>query len=60
MRITAEQFHNATGRYPKNDDLDRCNCDRVGEIGHYFCGWCEVCDKPRFLCAHWVGQHEPD
>lgn len=30
MAITAEQFAEATGRQPENDDLERCNCDKAG------------------------------
>lgn len=37
--ITAEFFEQATGRAPKNDDLERCNCEQAGEMGHQFCGW---------------------
>lgn len=50
--IDAQQFKNATGRYPRADDLDRVNCQRVGNLGHYFCGWCGDCQMPRFICGH--------
>lgn len=52
MVVTKEQFKAATGNDPILDDLERCNCPQVGQIGHYYCGWCEKCDKPRFLCHH--------
>lgn len=50
--ITAEKFRAATGREPAQDNLERCNCKSAGEIGHWSCGWCEACDKPRFVCGH--------
>lgn len=37
--ITAEFFEQATGRAPIEDDLERCNCDQAGTMGHEFCGW---------------------
>jgi hypothetical protein len=51
MFITREIFIEKTGTEPKDDDLERCNCDLVGEIGHSQCGWCNKHDKPRFLCG---------
>lgn len=50
--ITAERFEKAVGRKPVIDDLDRCNCDKGGRIGHYMCGWCKKCNKPIFICGH--------
>lgn len=49
--ITAETFEQKTGRAPDQDDLHRCNCDKAGELGHWFCGWCQEHDKPRFMCG---------
>lgn len=49
--ITAEQFKLATGYEPANDDLERCNCPQAGELGHWQCGWCEVKNRPRFMCG---------
>ena len=49
MLITAEKFKASTGREPMQDDLDRCNC-QLEEFGHSQCGWCDVHDKPRFIC----------
>lgn len=46
------QFYAATGRDPWQDDMDRVNCDKAGQIGHWMCGWCDRCDKPRFQCGH--------
>jgi hypothetical protein len=47
--ITAELFLKATGRAPVLDDLQRCNCEDAGTIGHWGCGWCRH-RKPTFLC----------
>lgn len=52
MKITAEIFKQKVGREPEQDELDRCNCKQQGEIGHQSCGWCPICDKPRFMCLH--------
>lgn len=38
-RITAEYFEKHTGFLPKDDDLERANCPRSGELGHFHCGW---------------------
>lgn len=37
--ITAEYFQEATGREPKDDDLERCNCSSAGALRHSMCGW---------------------
>jgi hypothetical protein len=50
--IDAEYFASRVGREPVQDDLERCNCPEAGEPGHWGCGWCEQCDKPRFVCGH--------
>jgi len=50
--ITKEKFQEATGRLPEHDDLERANCEKAGQIGHFACGWCVICDKPRFECGH--------
>ena len=52
MKITTEYFEQLTGRSPEDDDLERVNCDRAGEILHYSCGWCDHCNKPVFECGH--------
>lgn len=54
MTITEEIFIKATGAKPDNDDLDRCNCQKAGQFGHFSCGWCERCKQPRFSCGHYV------
>ena len=48
LYISAEKFYQATGREPRDDDLERCNCTRVGRIGHECCGWNVEHDKPQF------------
>lgn len=50
--ISCAKFRVAVGWPPENDDMERCNCERAGQIGHFLCGWCDSCDLPRFLCGH--------
>lgn len=50
--VSAADFEAACGFAPKDDDLERVNCPRAGEIGHSHCGWCLLDDKPRFICGH--------
>jgi hypothetical protein len=50
--ITAEIFEQKTGRKPTDDDLERANCGKAGQIGHWACGWCPMCDKPVAECGH--------
>lgn len=47
--ITEEYFKACTGYDPKDDDLERCNCDRAGQIGHFLCGWDKKRNMPNFL-----------
>ena len=49
--ITEKEFKEMVGFAPENDDLDRANCDKAGEIGHMFCGICDKHKKPRFICG---------
>lgn len=49
--MTHDEFVNATGREPEQDDLDRANCAKAGKPGHFYCGVC-ACGQPRFTCAH--------
>lgn len=46
--ITREKFVEATGREPEQDDLERCNCERAGQIGHLCCGWNALLNMPQF------------
>lgn len=47
--ITEEMFIKAMGREPVIDELERCNCPKVGEIGHYLCGWNNEMNLPNFM-----------
>lgn len=47
--ITAEMFQAATGFAPQDDDLERCNCAKAGEIGHFMCGWNNKRNMPNFI-----------
>lgn len=46
--VTVQDFIEATGRYPQQDDMARCNCNFAGEVGHSDCGWCDCMDRPVF------------
>ena len=48
-QITAKYFTEKVGNSPENDDLERVNCPQAGELGHFFCGWNEEKDLPRFM-----------
>ena len=48
---TAQEFEAAVGYPPQDDDLERTNCDKVGNITHSCCGWCGEHNKPRFICG---------
>ena len=43
------EFHVIVGRPPVQDDLERANCDKAGQMGHWFCGTCPTCGSPIFL-----------
>jgi hypothetical protein len=58
-KITAEMFEQATGQQPQNDDLERCNCEHAGEIGHWSCGWNEAANLPYFMKGA-APKHERD
>lgn len=51
-KLTAKEFEALVGRPPENDDLDRANCDKAGEIGHLLCGLCSSCGRPVFVCCN--------
>jgi len=58
MKWTEKEFLDRVGRSSEQDDLDRCNCDQAGELGHYGCGICEH-HKPVFECRVCFGKpHE--
>lgn len=48
MDINEEVFLKATGHKPENDDLDRCNCKEAGKLGHDWCGWSRMVNRPNF------------
>ena len=47
--ITEARFIEAVGYPPENDDLQRSNCPKAGELGHFFCGWDAEANLPRFM-----------
>ena len=49
---TREDFLNATGRLPEQDDLDRVNCPDAGKSGHSSCGICKEHKLPVFMCSN--------
>ena len=53
MTYTAEQYKERTGHEPVDDDLERLNCERAGELGHFHCGFCQLHMKPRHVCGCW-------
>lgn len=56
--ITAERFKSRVKSEPMDDDLDRCNCEKAGTIGHQDCGWCAKHDMPVFICPCPYGKAE--
>ncbi len=50
--MTLQEFIERVGREPIGDEIERVNCQESGTAGHWFCGWCHDCDKPRFECGH--------
>ena len=51
-RLPAAAFAKIVGRPPECDDLERVNCSDAGGVGHFMCGWCDACGRPRFECGH--------
>lgn len=56
--MTEEEFEERYKRKPVFDDMTRINCDQCGEAGHYLCGICARCGKPRWECGHGLFQAE--
>jgi hypothetical protein len=52
--ITEEIFQHYIGRAPERDDLIRVNCLQEGEFGHSGCGWCDGCNRARWMCGHYA------
>ena len=50
MTMTRDEFIKSTGRNPVDDDLERANCAKAGQVGHYGCGVCKH-GQPVFNCA---------
>lgn len=47
--ITREMYIAATGYEPEQDDLERCNCNKAGEVLHQSCGWDSKRNLPVFM-----------
>jgi hypothetical protein len=58
--ITAEQFKTATGYEPQDDDLERCNCPKAGELFHRMCGWDNKRNMPNFIPSIPVEENSHD
>ena len=58
VSMNAAQFFKKFGKKPEDNDLARVNCKAGGEPGHYFCGLCRKCRKPKFLCEHFRTRQE--
>lgn len=50
--VDEDGYRALVGESPSDDDLHRINCESAGTVGHAFCGWCRVCERPRFKCGH--------
>lgn len=51
ISFTDKQYQELFGEKPDNDDLERTNCKKIGEVGHFQCGVCPDHNKPRFKCG---------
>lgn len=49
--MIAAEFERLTGAPPEDGDLERVNCHKAGQAGHFYCGVCSVCGLPRFMCS---------
>lgn len=47
--ITRQQYLEAVGTAPIQDDLERCNCHKAGTPGHTSCGWNFYLNRPVFM-----------
>lgn len=45
--VDADTYTAATGRPPQDDDLDRANCPKAGDLGHLACGWDATRNVPK-------------
>ncbi|KKM67311.1 hypothetical protein LCGC14_1472370 [marine sediment metagenome] len=57
--MNREEFIKVIGHEPEQDDLERANCKLAG-LGHWACGVCERCRRPRFTCTCTVVSERPD
>jgi len=57
---TEQDFTEAVGSPPENDDMDRVNCPKAGKAFHFGCGWCDSCNLPHFMCSHEIMVPEND
>lgn len=44
--ITRQFYREATGANPVHDDLERANCPKAGQLGHFACGWNTAMNLP--------------
>jgi hypothetical protein len=51
MNITAELFKFYVGHEHEDDDLERCNCPRAGQVGHSMCGWNHKENLPVYMAG---------
>jgi len=54
--LNKKEYKEKTGYDPKQDDLERVNCNLAGNIGHYYCGWCLDHNAPRFECGCFISR----
>jgi hypothetical protein len=47
--MSEQDYLNAVGEMPIDDDLERVNCPLINQIGHYHCGWNSCKNKPMFM-----------
>ena len=52
--ISRRHFVAATGMEPVDDDLERSNCTKAGQMGHWQCGWDPLHNLPRFMTGNYV------
>lgn len=51
MEYTEQDYWGMTGFDPVQDDLERLNCNKAGEVAHNSCGYCLKHHKPRHVCG---------
>lgn len=49
MNISQKMYIEATGELPQDDDLERSNCPKAGQVGHEMCGWNYAANLPCFM-----------